>query len=183
MNKRLSVEECESLFKEFSTPAHIRKHCFGVAKAALVLARELNKNGFSLDLELVRGAALMHDLVRLTPDHAKEAAKILNERGYTDEADIIAVHMNYDMARKMEDMREVDIVCFGDRVVKEDQFVGLAARMDYVVEKACGNEKAIKRIRSHQKDTEKLLKEVEKTIGMSIEEMMEKRGDVHELGL
>ncbi len=183
MAKRLTVAECENLFKEYETPEHIRRHCFGVARAALILAREMNDHGFSFDLELVRGAALMHDLVRLRKNHAGEAAKILQERGYEDEAKIVAVHMDYDMVRTMEEISEVDLVCFGDRVVKEDQFVGLAERMDYVVGKAAGNEEAIKRIRARQKDTEVLLTEIEALIGMSIEELMRKRGDLNEFDL
>lgn len=183
MAKRLSVIDCEKMFKEFATPPHIRRHCFGVARAAVILAREMNQHGFSFDLELIRGAALMHDLVRLKTDHAEAAAKILRDRGYAEEADIVAVHMDYDMVKTMKEMKEVDLVCFGDRVVKEDKFVGLAERMDYVVDKARGHEEAIKRIRARQKDTEKLLAEVEGLIGMSIEELMSTKGDVDEFEL
>ncbi|MGP1569997.1 MAG: HD domain-containing protein [Eubacteriales bacterium] len=183
MTKRLSVSECEKMFKEFATPPHIRRHCFAVARAAVILAREMNEHGYSFDIKLVRGAALMHDLVRLKTDHAMVAANILRERGYEEEADIVSVHMDYDMVKTMKEITEVDLVCFGDRVVKEDKFVGLAERMDYVVDKAKGHEEAIKRIRARQKDTEILLKEVEGLIGMSIEELMREKGDVNEFEL
>ena len=183
MSKRLSVDECEKLFRKYATPPHIMRHCFGVAKAAVILTREMNKHGFSFDVELVRGAALMHDLVRLKPDHAGEASKILHELGYDDEAAIVSVHMDYEMVKSMKDMTERDLVCFGDRVVKEDKFVGLAERMDYVVEKARGHEEAIKRIRARQKDTQILLQEIEELIGMSIEELMRTKGDVDEFKL
>ena len=93
------------------------------------------------------------------------------------------MHMDYEMVKSMKDMTERDLVCFGDRVVKEDKFVGLAERMDYVVEKARGHEEAIKRIRARQKDTQILLQEIEELIGMSIEELMRTKGDVNEFKL
>lgn len=180
MNKRISITECEELYEKYATPAHIRRHCKAVCRAALILARELNLYGFNLDLELIRGAALLHDLVRLKENHAGEAAKILLDIGYQEEAAIILVHMDYDMAKTLSDISEVDLVCFGDRVVREDEFVGLSARMEYVVEKARGNEAAINRIRSREKETELLLKEIEQLIGMSIEELMNKKGELDE---
>lgn len=176
-NKRLSIEECEELYDTYNTPSHVRKHCGEVARVAVTLGTALNEKGMGFDIELIRGAALLHDVARVCENHAKVGADILASLGYQDEADIIAVHMNYDIAVEPENLREHDLVCLGDRVVLEDQYVGLEKRMEYVVGKAIDHPGAVDRIRAHQKKTEQLIRKIEEKLGLSMEDLMKRNGD------
>lgn len=173
-HKRLSIEECYKLLKEYNTPFHVIKHCEAVADAAVKLAIELNNNGSTLDIDLIRGAALIHDIARVEEHHEQKGAKIARDLGYEDEANIIAAHMTYEIKQDIDELTEVDLVCFGDRVVKEDKYVGLDERMSYVIDKIKNRPDAVKRIRAKQLEIEKLLSKIEDKLGIKIDELMKK---------
>lgn len=172
--KHLTEEECSRLLKAYKTPDHVVRHCRAVADAAVKLAEELNKHGCKFDIELIRGAALIHDIMRVEENHWDKGAEIARNLGYIQEADIIKVHMNYNMKKEVKDLEEVDMVCFGDRVVKEDKYVGLEERMQYVMNKVSDSPHAVELIKKKTAETSLLLKKIEDTIGMSIDELMKK---------
>lgn len=170
--KRLTEEECMKLLQEYKTPEHVIRHCKAVAEAAVKLATALNKHGYNLDIELIRGAALIHDIARVEEEHWNVGADIADKLGYHEEADIIRVHMMYTMNYNVDELKEVDLVCFGDRVVKEDVYVGLEQRMQYVMEKAKHIPGAVERIKMKTKETAVLFKCIEDKLGMTIDEVM-----------
>ena len=171
--ERLSEAKCLELLKEYQTPEHVVRHCRAVAKAAVKLAEALNKCGYDFDIDLIRGAALIHDIARVKDEHWIVGANIADKLGYHDEADIIRVHMTYTMNYDVEKLTEVDMVCFGDRVVKEDKYVGLEKRMQYVMDKVKDRPEAIARIRQKTKETAVLFKAIEDKLGRTIDEVME----------
>ncbi|QIB69389.1 HD domain-containing protein [Aminipila butyrica] len=170
----LTTEECLDLLEQYHTPPHVIRHCQAVAQAAVLLAEALNEKGSRLDVPLVQSAALIHDIARTEEHHEIKGAEIARNLGYSQIADIIYVHMNYDMKKEVDQLTEVDMVCFGDRVVKEDHYVGLAERMDYVVQKAKNHPGAEERIRSKQAETQVLLSKIEEHLGMTIDELMKR---------
>ena len=91
--KRITKDEVNKLYLEYNTPAHVKAHCRAVAETALKLGETLNKHGYSLDLSLIEGAGLAHDVARTSDEHWKIGADALDSLGYHDEADIIRVHM------------------------------------------------------------------------------------------
>ncbi|WP_312649184.1 HD domain-containing protein [Aminipila sp.] len=173
-HKYLTVEECLELLKKYNTPPHVIRHCKAVADAAVKLAIALNQKGSHLDIELIRGAALIHDIARVEENHQEKGAQIARLLGYNDEADIIKAHMTYELKKEVDDLAEVDMVCFGDRVVKEDKYVGLAERMAYIVEKVKDRPDAVSRILKKQAETELLLSKIEDRLGITIDELMSK---------
>lgn len=171
-HKYLTVEECLELLKSYNTPAHVVKHCKAVADAAVTLAKALNQKGCHLDIELIRGAALIHDIARVEDNHQEKGAQIARSLGYDKEADIINAHMTYELKKEINELSEVDMVCFGDRVVIEDKYVGLAERMAYIVEKVKDRPDAVERILRKQVETELLLSKIEDKLGITIDELM-----------
>ncbi|MHC1722294.1 MAG: HD domain-containing protein [Aminipila sp.] len=172
--KYLTVEECLELLKKYNTPAHVVRHCKAVADAAVRLALALNQKGCHLDVGLIRGAALIHDIARVEENHQEKGAQIARSLGYDDVADIINAHMTYELRKEVDDLTEVDMVCFGDRVVKEDKYVGLAERMAYIVEKVKDRPDAVDRILKKQAETELLLSKIEDRLGITIDGLMSK---------
>ncbi|MFV0516815.1 MAG: HD domain-containing protein [Aminipila sp.] len=172
--KNITVEECYELLKKYNTPPHVIRHCEAVAETAVKLAKLLNEHGGNLNIDLIRGAALIHDIARVEEHHEIIGADIARMLGYEDEAAIINVHMTYDMNKEVDSLNEADLVCFGDRVVKEDKYVGLSDRMDYVIEKVKDRPDSIKRIRKKQEETEILISKIEKRLGITIDELMSK---------
>lgn len=174
--KHPSKKECLALLKDYNTPSHVIGHCVAVADVALHIGKALNDQGYSLNLELIQGAALIHDIARVEDKHWEVGSQIAADLGYAREAEIIQVHMRYTLASSASQLTETDIVCLADRVVLEDRYVGLDRRMDYVIAKAKaqGHEDAIPHILKRKKETHSFIQDIEKTIKLSLSELMER---------
>lgn len=170
MEKRITEKECEKLYKICSTPPHVIAHCSAVSHTAVEIGRRLNNHGFNLDLDLIRGAGLSHDIARTLENHGEEGAKILESFGYQAEADIVRVHMYYDF-NSFENLNETDLVCLGDRLVIEGQYAGLDKRFEYIMNKAPQDEKIRSRLLLKKKETKALLDKIEKAIGETVDNL------------
>jgi uncharacterized protein len=60
-----SSQECFVILAEYHVPPHIVNHSKTVAKLAVFLARRLNENGTTVNITLLEGACLLHDLLRV----------------------------------------------------------------------------------------------------------------------
>jgi len=58
-------KECLALLTEYHVPPHIVSHSKVVAKLAAFLAQRLNENGAAVNVALLEGACLLHDLLRV----------------------------------------------------------------------------------------------------------------------
>ena len=180
--KHPTVEECERLLDEYGTPEHVRRHCREVARVAVTISKALNERGSGLDAELVLAAGMLHDIARTEDRHWDVGADIMEKLGYEEEGRIIRAHMKYPGFSPLDKVTETDMVCLGDRLVKEDSYVGLDARMDYIIDKAKRNGRpdAERIILEKKKDTRRFIDEIEDRIGVSIDELLD--GDPKEKG-
>lgn len=160
----------------YNTPPHVVRHCIAVTDAALKIAAALNEHGYRLDLELIRAAGLLHDISRVKEKHWEVGARLVRNWGYIEEADIIQVHMTYSKYSPVERLNETDIVVIGDRIVREDKYVGVDARMQHIIEKAKaqGKDDAVIAILKKRDDMKKLMKQIEEIIDMSIDDLMKR---------
>ncbi len=161
----------EELFNEYGTPERVRRHCNAVAEAAVKLGNALNAAGYNLDLELIESAARIHDVARATPHHADAGYEFLMAKGYAAEAAIVKEHMTHEF-NPVESINELDVVCMGDRTVKEDEYVGLKSRMEYLMQKPsiADDRKAL--IKSIAKKTGEYFEAVERVIGITFDELL-----------
>lgn len=169
-----SRQECLRLLKEYETPEHVIRHCIAVADTAVKMGRALNEHGYHLEIDLIQAAALLHDIARVEDEHWEKGYAFAKNLGYEQEANIIKVHMYYSPFSPVEFINETDLVCLADRVVKEDQYVGLDKRMEYVIQKARkqGHFEAEKRILEKKKETGTLIKGIETKIGTTLDQLM-----------
>ena len=58
-------KECLAILAEYHVPQHIVNHSQTVAKLAVFLAQRLNKNGAAVNVTILEGACLLHDLLRV----------------------------------------------------------------------------------------------------------------------
>ena len=173
---RITDEVIQKLYIEFDTPEHVKRHCQGVTDCALRIAKALNEHGYSLDLEMIYGAGMTHDMARVQDEHWNVAADKLEELGYFDEAKIVRVHMQPSTYSPIELVHEGDMINLGDRLVKEDTYVGIDERFEYIIDKARrfdGEhfEQAKERILGNKAKMQKLLDEIERVIGCSIDDL------------
>ena len=161
-----------SLLKKYNTPPHVVKHCIEVSRVSVILGKELNKIGMCLSIELIEIASLLHDISRIHENHEEVGGKIVEDEGFFDEAIIIKKHMHYEITRDIYSIKEIDVVCLGDRMVKEDKYVGLEKRMEYILKKWEGNKEAQKYIKKKVKQQKYLLLEIEKMINKEIDDLI-----------
>ncbi len=170
-NKNPSREECFGLLKKHQTPEHVIRHSVKVTETALKIGSALNQNGLNLDLELIQAAGLLHDIARVEDKHWDIGADIALSLGYQALADIIRAHMFFN-TNLDDDIKEIDIICLADRTVKEDEYVGLEARMKYVLDKFQDNPEALKRITERIENNKHFIVKIETLIHQSIDSLM-----------
>lgn len=60
-----TTQQIIDLYTEFHTPPHVREHCGMVSYLATEIGKKFVAKGISVDIELLKAAALLHDLVRV----------------------------------------------------------------------------------------------------------------------
>lgn len=174
--KHPTEQECRKLLNEYGTPCHVQRHCIAVAKTACAIGEELNAKGFDFDIDLIRAAGMLHDIARTKDRHWEVGSYIVRKLGYEEEAKIIKEHMTYSPFSKLQEASETDLVCLGDRLVKEDRYVGIDERINYIIDKAekNGHPEAKYVILEKKKETEDFIEQIEEAVGISIDEIIEK---------
>lgn len=122
----LTKELCLELITAAGTPEHIIKHSVAVAKEAERIGIALAESGLNLDINLIIRSALLHDVARTEKKHCQVGENWINALCYPKEAEIVGGHCdNY--LFKIPD--ELAVLIVADRVVSEDEVVGLHARL------------------------------------------------------
>jgi CTP:molybdopterin cytidylyltransferase MocA len=123
-----SQPECEALMDLMpGMDERTRQHCREVARVADGIAGSLNKAGAGLDREIVLAAALLHDLARGKPNHAREAARLVREAGFHAIAEAIITHMDIEPGQG-PDISAGEILFLADKLVSGDRLISLADR-------------------------------------------------------
>ncbi len=141
---------------------NIVAHSLKVCQVALLLTDRLGLPG--LNRELIRAAALLHDITktrsfRTLEDHAETGARLLADFGYPEVARIVGQHVRlnrYVMTSSI--LTEAEIVNYSDKRVLHDRIVPLSARMGYILEKYGNGPEQKKNILLLLEKTEKLEK-------------------------
>ena len=169
----IDKETQKLLFDEFGTPEHVRRHCVAVAAVAVRIGSALNDAGCKLDLELIEGAARVHDIARTEKNHAFVGAEFLIKRGYPYEAILVRSHMNHPFGN-VKDIREQDVLCLADRVVREDEYVGIEKRVEYLMAKPAMTAEGKAIMQAVMEATKQYIRDIEDIIGVSLDELIQK---------
>lgn len=111
-------EKQQELFAKYNTPKHVQRHCDEVARVAVVIAERLKDKGIQINVDELRGAALVHDVLRTEKDHDKLGAEVLMNMNLPHEAELVRRHMTYHPFNHADRFKEIDILCLADRLVK-----------------------------------------------------------------
>jgi HD superfamily phosphohydrolase YqeK len=132
---RLSDRECRMLMERVCRlPGPIVDHCRQVAGVAQTLAEKIHGHGSTIDVSLVRSAALVHDVARLDGNHAAVGACLLNAMGFPAMADIVAAHMDIEVTGTSP-LDESQIVYLADKLVGGNTVANLRQRFAANLEK------------------------------------------------
>ena len=118
--------ECFALLKEYGVPEEVVKHSLEVKENAAKIANDLLEKGVEVDIDLVKSAALLHDIGRwkysfqkgCTSEkegrkHIIESYDLLLKLGYKEFAKICAAHALGGLSREESKIlleKEIDLV-------------------------------------------------------------------------
>lgn len=175
MNIKIPNEQqCKLILKEYGAPKHVIAHCQAVCAVSTKLALKLNEVGYDIDIPLLRASALLHDIARVHEHHETVGAEYLRSIGYIEVANIVALHTKYAKFNKLNEIKEIDLLCIGDRTVKEDQYVGVDERMEYIRQKAIrlGKTQLTSGIEEGKAQLKKYISDIEEKIGITLDNLM-----------
>ena len=167
---RLTDQIIDELYIKYQTPPWVILHCKEVSRVGAIIAEALNEKGYNFDIELIRVSGLVHDVMRIYEDHDLEAAKMLEELGYKEEAAVVHHHMRYTF-NPIENINETDIMCLADRVVKEDKYVGLIERVDYLIHKPGETAERTERLLRAREGSKKYIAKLEEILGRPLDSL------------
>lgn len=139
----MNDEIINELYKRAGTPEHVVRHMQAVADFQDQLLDKLAAAGLSYDRDLLRCAALLHDVCRTEHNHAKAGADFLEREGFTQIADIVRDH--HSPANDIEvKLTPSDILYYADKRVQGDMVVTVQERFDASLSK-CRTPEAIEK--------------------------------------
>ena len=162
--------ECRALWEMYETPEPVRGHCRAVGGAAGRMVRAVNAarpEPQRLSEDLAVGAALVHDLAKGRPDHARAAADILRKHGFPVAADIVAAHPDLELAQDAP-LTEREIVFLADKYVQGDRLVPLESRYQAKLEKYGADPEVRTAIQGRRERAETVRDRVEAATGRSL---------------
>lgn len=143
--------ECERLWRTYHTPDNVQAHCRAVCSQALALGEQIKKNGYTVDMELVAAAALLHDIVRQERNHASYGAAILAREGYPAVAELVACHHDFAAAAwEQEFVLEAAIVYLADKQIRGVERVSVSERFGRSKKRCMAQKNAEEALAFHQ---------------------------------
>ena len=135
-----SKHQCFGLIHESKTLDHIVAHSIQVCRVALLITDGLIDTRPCLNRDLVRAAALLHDITKtrsLTTGerHAESGGEYLSGKGFPAVGDIVRQHVRLDDFRRAGPVSEAEIVNYADKRVIHDRISPLETRMAYILER------------------------------------------------
>jgi putative nucleotidyltransferase with HDIG domain len=139
-----TIEQCYHLMSEMKMMDHIVAHSMQVCRVATFLTDHLKEQQNHLNFNLIRAAALLHDITKTRSfntdeNHALTGDQVLTDRGYPEIGDLVRQHVVMDAYRTGKIVREVEIINYADKRVLHDKIVSLDKRLEYILERYAQN--------------------------------------------
>lgn len=133
-------KQCFLLMCEMKMMDHIVVHSIQVCRVATFLAEHLNPARNRFNHDLIRAAALLHDITKTRSfkteeNHALTGGQFLAEQGYPEIGELVRQHVRLDEYPNPVVLGEAEIINYADKRVLHDQVVSLEKRLDYILEK------------------------------------------------
>jgi putative nucleotidyltransferase with HDIG domain len=132
--------ECYQLMCEMEMLDHIVLHSMQVCRVAGWLVGQLNGRYLRLNPELIRAAALLHDITKTRSfktqeNHAETGGQFLAQKGYPEIGNLVRQHVRLDHYSEPVVLGAAEIINYADKRVLHDRVVSLNDRLDYILER------------------------------------------------
>ncbi|MEM3690471.1 MAG: HD domain-containing protein, partial [Candidatus Micrarchaeia archaeon] len=175
-----TIAECLKLLDETKLTSNMKRHSMLVMRISTALAKKLMKKGETINLELLRSAALLHDLDKFLTlenghEHGYLSQKILTEKGYPEVGQIVRKHRLETIYEDPEGLKtwEEKLVFYADKRLNDSTIVGLPERYDYLLKRYGTTPKRREAILRTRAGVESLENEIFSKIGRSPDELIE----------
>lgn len=133
-------KECFRIIKEMEMMDHIIDHSIMVSNVAVCLCRGVRHASPTLNEDLVRTAALLHDITKTRSFssgeiHSETGGGLMREMGYPEIGNIVRQHVMLDRNCQDGPVSEPELVNYADKRVLHDRVVSLDQRLDYIIRK------------------------------------------------
>lgn len=165
------AKECLALHRLYDPGPNrrqVRAHCLSVARVAVRLGATLLQAKRGISLEILASAALLHDIAKGQPDHARLGGEFLRHQGFSSVAGIIAEHHDAH-ALAADEVNASFLLCVADQLVVEDRLEGLQKRFAATLRRFCHDPEALRAIRTKQGAAQRAVKHLERIIGQDPE--------------
>lgn len=162
-------EECDVILDDICPIApDIRKHCLKVAEVAITIGRVLSDSGYKVDLEVIRTAAMLHDIAKGYLNHAAAGGRMLREMGFEMIGDIVTIHSDLPTGEIPVSL-ESKIVYLADKFVKGSNLVPIEERYHSASSKFSVTPEIEANIRQRKLSALKVKRELEDILGYSLD--------------
>jgi putative nucleotidyltransferase with HDIG domain len=166
----LTADEALFILAVTGTPPNVVEHCRAVAAVGETLAKALETRLPALDVALVRAGCLLHDLARLQHDHARLAQELLANFGLPRLGAVVGQHMVIaPHFPRTPGVTEAELVYLADKLVADDEAVGLDQREARALRKVRAGSDAAGRIRARMDDARTIAGKAAAVLGRPIE--------------
>ena len=159
---------CRRILLEEQPDGRTQAHCEAVARYSLLLVKRLNMAGAQLDTGLVVAAALLHDVARQWPDHARVGAGLIRNRGYPKVAEVIADHMDLEVLED-EPLKEAELLFLADKMVRGGSPVSLKERFALLLNHYAHESSACRAVKNRYGQALRVKRKVESILGCPVE--------------
>ncbi len=146
-----------------------------VGRTAIALADALNRQGYRLDLDLLYGGALLHDVAKGQARHEVRGAEMLSALGLGEIAGIVAAHRDMEPPISGR-LTEREIVCLADKLISGRRRVRIDEAFCEKLARAASDVDACQEINARKARALALMALVEKAAAGSIETILNEAG-------
>jgi CTP:molybdopterin cytidylyltransferase MocA len=169
---RLTDPECRVLMQRVRRLSDsIVDHCQKVASVAKAVVEAVSGSGGTIDGCLVQSAARVHDVGKPENNHAAVGARLLAEMGFPAMAEIVAAHMDIDVALNSR-LDEAQVVYLADKLVNGSTIVDVIERFDDKLRKYGHDPQVSALIRRRQRSALTIRDKVERATGKRIDQLV-----------
>ena len=135
----LSYDQCINMLHDMDVPHNVIRHSIVVEKIASFLTNQLLIGGVILEGDLIKSAALLHDITKVSSMNSNEehditGAALLDELGYSEIAYIVSQHISLSHFDLLGRISEAEIVFYSDKRVEHEKIVSIDERYKHSIE-------------------------------------------------
>lgn len=160
-----TAAECEALLAIHNVSEPVMRHSRKVAEVACRIADALLKTGISVDADLVRAGAMLHDLCKDQPRHADAAAAILRTYAMKEAAEVVEAHTEINFSGAVDGRA---IVYLADKLVSGDKLVSIEERFRAALDRFQNDPQALAAVRRRKAAAEQIAKAIESDLHIAL---------------